>query len=268
MGIILVTAIGALVGYLIGLIVFAVVIGLIFYYLIFVLLSNILFRCGITFFSDIKNYKLKTMIAMIKNSGFGGVFGYFCIAAIISIVLFFVFKIPMESFWVFIIWNAIITYIIAGILIYRKFGAVYEERVSGLDIGSKSTGNRAGDHVLYNISDIGLRDIAISILSANGIKNVQKLYGDMEIYLMYETEDGKAAVRCKAEKRDVGVDVLYSMKKGMEHFKCDAGIIFSNQYFTQEALAKSRELYIALFDRDFLLGALKREGTLNKLYHK
>jgi len=248
------------IGYMIAMIVLGAMIVAIIYYFVFVFLSSILLKFGINFLDDVKNHRLQSIIAIIKNSGFSSWSGIYMVSTIFGmIVAYFIYK-PFDNIWIYSLWTALITYLITGIGLYIKFGQAYDRRTSYMDMGSKSTGNRTYDHVLFNVNNIQLRDIAISVLSANSMKNVQKLYGPDDVHLLLEIEDGRVAVRCKAEKTDVGIEVLNRLCEGMQNHKCGAGIIFTNQYFTAEARQASERLQIALYDRDFIYKAMIKKG--------
>jgi len=126
--------------------------------------------------------------------------------------------------------------------------------------GEKSTSNLAVDITLHNMSNVQLLNSVIKTCNSNGFTNIQKLYGGGKygVNLLAEIAGGKCAIRCNAEKSNVGIDAMYELQKGMRHYGCSTGIIFTNQYFTKEAHQASESMSIALHDRDFFYKPFKK----------
>ena len=92
------------------------------------------------------------------------------------------------------------------------------------------------------------------LLKMTGFKNViiTKGSGDFGADIVAEKDNDKYAFQCKRFSSAVGPKTIGEVLRGMNKYKCNKGVIITNNYFTKQAIQEAKVSNIELWDRDKL----------------
>lgn len=102
------------------------------------------------------------------------------------------------------------------------------------------------------------------LLKKIGFKNVivTKGSGDFGADIVAEKDNDKYAFQCKRFSSTIGPRPIGEVLRGMNKYKCNKGVVITNNYFTNQAIQEAKVSNIELWDRDklsFLIGNSKIE---------
>lgn len=81
---------------------------------------------------------------------------------------------------------------------------------------------------------------------------VTKASGDFGIDILAEKEGVTYGIQCKCYQEPVGVKAVQEVYAGRDYYDCMVGVVMTNQYFTEPAVAAAKKLKIMLWDRDYI----------------
>lgn len=90
-----------------------------------------------------------------------------------------------------------------------------------------------------------------SLLSRNGYKNVTitRTSGDHGADILAEYNGTKYAFQCKRFDNKVSSRPIGEILRGMNYYKCEKGIVITNNYFTKQAIEEAKINNVELWDR-------------------
>lgn len=90
-----------------------------------------------------------------------------------------------------------------------------------------------------------------ALLSKNGYKNVTitRTSGDHGADILAEYNGGKYAFQCKRFDKKVSSRPIGEILRGMNYYKCEKGIVITNNYFTKQAIEEAKINNVELWDR-------------------
>ena len=93
------------------------------------------------------------------------------------------------------------------------------------------------------------------LLSQNGFKNVEVTQGsgDQGIDVLAEKDGIKYAIQCKRYSSKLGNTPVQEVHTGRKYYKCQIGVVMTNNYFTKGAVELADETGTLLWDRDKLI---------------
>lgn len=102
------------------------------------------------------------------------------------------------------------------------------------------------------------------LLKKIGFKNVivTKGSGDFGADIIAEKDGNKYAFQCKRFSSTIGPKPIGEVLRGMNKYKCNKGVVITNNYFTNQAIQEAEVSNVELWDRDkisFLIGNNKIE---------
>lgn len=102
------------------------------------------------------------------------------------------------------------------------------------------------------------------LLKKIGFKNVlvTKGSGDFGADIVAEKDGNKYAFQCKRFSSTIGPKPIGEVLRGMNKYKCNKGVVITNNYFTNQAIQEAEVSNVELWDRDkisFLIGNNKIE---------
>ena len=117
---------------------------------------------------------------------------------------------------------------------------------------------------IYPIDEIDKMDgmdfekICADILSYNGFENIEVTQGsgDQGIDVLTEKDGIKYAIQCKRYSSKLGNTPIQEVHAGRKYYKCQIGVVMTNNYFTPGAINLANETGTLLWDRDKLIEML------------
>ena len=150
----------------------------------------------------------------------------------------------------------IIAYLIKGIIVLIKFisaktakreeGKIYKKLLK-TDIYEQLT-------QIDNLDGWEFEKYIGELLKLTGFKNViiTKGSGDFGADIVAEKENDKYAFQCKRFSSNIGPKPIGEVLRGMNKYKCNKGVVITNNYFTKQAIQEAKVSNIELWDRDKL----------------
>lgn len=92
------------------------------------------------------------------------------------------------------------------------------------------------------------------LLKKIGFKNVivTKGSGDFGADIVAEKDNNKYAFQCKRFTSTIGPKPIGEVLRGMNRYKCNKGVVVTNNYFTNQAIQEAKVSHIELWDRNKL----------------
>jgi restriction system protein len=92
------------------------------------------------------------------------------------------------------------------------------------------------------------------LLKSNGFSEVTVTQGsgDYGVDILAKKKGRAYAFQCKRSESNIGVSAVQEVLSGKLFYKCDIGIVLTNQYFTKNAIKAAKETGITLWDRSHL----------------
>lgn len=92
------------------------------------------------------------------------------------------------------------------------------------------------------------------LLKKIGFRNVivTKGSGDFGADIVAEKNNDKYAFQCKRFSSTIGPKPIGEVLRGMNKYKCNKGVVITNNYFTNQAIQEAKVSNIELWDRDKL----------------
>lgn len=102
------------------------------------------------------------------------------------------------------------------------------------------------------------------ILKKNGYTNVNVTpgSGDQGADIIAEKDEIKYAIQCKRFHKVLNNKAVQEVSIGRVYYKCDIGVVLTNNYFNDSAKAAANAARILLWDRDKLVKLIKMSGKL------
>ena len=101
------------------------------------------------------------------------------------------------------------------------------------------------------------------LLKKIGFKKVivTKGSGDFGADIVAEKENDKYAFQCKRFETAIGPKPIGEVLRGMNKYKCNKGVVVTNNYFTKQAIQEASVSNIELWDRDKLSTLIGNNGN-------
>lgn len=99
-----------------------------------------------------------------------------------------------------------------------------------------------------------------AILVKNGFSNVSitKASGDHGADILGEQNGVKYAFQCKRFESKVSSKPIGEVLRGINYYKCDKGIVITNNYFTKQAINEAAVNNVELWDRDKIISLYQK----------
>lgn len=112
-----------------------------------------------------------------------------------------------------------------------------------------------------NMEGIAFEKVCADILSYNGFKNVEVTQGsgDQGIDVLAEKDGIKYAIQCKRYSNKLGNTPIQEVHAGRKYYKCQIGVVMTNNYFTKGAVELAEETGTLLWDRDKLIEMMENK---------
>lgn len=104
------------------------------------------------------------------------------------------------------------------------------------------------------------------ILSANGFKNVKvtKGSGDFGVDILASKNGIKYAVQCKRYSHKLNNAPIQEVIGGLTYYRCQKGIVMTNNYFTEPAKVLAKINNVELWDRDMIIRTISKKKSIKK----
>lgn len=76
--------------------------------------------------------------------------------------------------------------------------------------------------------------------------------GDYGVDILAWKDGVSYAFQCKCHSQPIGIKAVQEIYAGRDYYDCMVGVVMTNQYFTDPAVAMATKLKILLWDRDYL----------------
>lgn len=122
---------------------------------------------------------------------------------------------------------------------------------------------------LDNMSGLQFEQASKNILTNNGFYDVKvtKGSGDFGIDILAKNNHKKYAIQCKNYSGNVGVSAIQESFSGCRHYSCDIPVVFTNSYFTKQAIELAGSIGVELWDRNTLKKMCKKRKTKTSSYN-
>lgn len=102
------------------------------------------------------------------------------------------------------------------------------------------------------------------LLKLNGFENVSVTpgSGDQGVDILAEKDEVKYAIQCKCYSNDLGNSPVQEIHTGRTVYKCQIGIVMTNQGFTDGAKKAAEATGVLLWGREKLIALIESAGTV------
>lgn len=117
--------------------------------------------------------------------------------------------------------------------------------------------------IIDNLEGIEFENYIGQLVKRNGYKNVTvtKGSGDFGADIIATKNGIKYAIQCKRFSSTVSSQPIGEVLRAMNAYKCQGGIVITNNYFTKQAIQEGEISNVQLWDRDVLISML---NSMNK----
>lgn len=122
---------------------------------------------------------------------------------------------------------------------------------------------------LDNMSGLQFEEASKNILTNNGFYDVKvtKGSGDFGVDILAKNKHKKYAIQCKNYSGNVGVSAIQEAFSGCRHYSCDVAVVFTNSYFTKQAIELAKSIGVELWDRNTLKKMCKKKKIKTSSYN-
>ena len=122
---------------------------------------------------------------------------------------------------------------------------------------------------LDNMSGLQFEQASKNILTNNGFYDVKvtKGSGDFGVDILAKNRHKKYAIQCKNYSGNVGESAIQEAFSGCRHYSCDVPVVFTNSYFTKQAIELAESIGVELWDRNTLKKMCKKRRTRTSSYN-
>lgn len=160
----------------------------------------------------------------------------------------------------------IIVYLIKGIIYLIK--QINEEKA--IKEEEKKYNNMLNTNIqeqlikVDNLDGLDFEKYTGQLLKKIGFKNVviTKGSGDFGADIIAEKDGNKYAFQCKRFSSSIGPKPIGEVLRGMNKYKCNKGIIITNNYFTKQAIQEAKVSNVELWDRDKISCLIENNNTI------
>ena len=102
------------------------------------------------------------------------------------------------------------------------------------------------------------------LLKLNGFENVSVTpgSGDQGVDILAEKDEVKYAIQCKCYSNDLGNSPVQEIHTGRTVYKCQIGIVMTNQGFTDGAKKAAEATGVLLWGREKLIALIESAGMV------
>ena len=117
--------------------------------------------------------------------------------------------------------------------------------------------------IIDDMEGIEFEKVCADILSGNGFKNIMVTQGsgDQGIDVLAEKDDIKYAIQCKRYSSKLSNTPIQEVHAGRKYYKCQIGVVMTNNYFTKGAIELAEETGTLLWDRDKLIEMISNKDS-------
>ncbi len=131
-----------------------------------------------------------------------------------------------------------------------------------LSLSYKSSAANINSSKIDQMSGIEFENHLLQSLAKRCIRaEITKETGDQGVDIIAKTNYGNVAIQCKRYKESVGNSAVQEVTAGMKYYKCNGGIVITNNFFSKSAIELAKACAILLIDKktlsDFLANPSK-----------
>ena len=110
-------------------------------------------------------------------------------------------------------------------------------------------------HGLDDLTGIEFERLCAKVLERRGYTNIRftPATNDFGIDIIAESMQLKFAIQCKRSKASIGNKAVQEALSGKVYYNCDAAVVVTNQYFTNQAIQTAKVTNVILWDRNVFL---------------
>lgn len=133
-----------------------------------------------------------------------------------------------------------------------------ESQESTIDCVISNESNITSD--FDNMSGTEFENFCADILGKNGFINITLTQesGDHGVDILAEKDDITYAIQCKCYSSNIGNAAVQQVYTGKSIYNRDIAVVFTNQFFTSQAVDEAKLLGVKLWDRDKLESFISR----------
>lgn len=159
------------------------------------------------------------------------------------------------------------------IIVYLVKGIIYLVKLASEEKAKREEEKRYKDLLNINVQEqlievdnldgLQFEKYIGELLKKIGFKNVivTKGSGDFGADIVAEKNNDKYAFQCKRFTSTIGPKPIGEVLRGMNKYKCNKGIVITNNYFTNQAIQEAKVSNIELWDRDKLASLIGNTKT-------
>ncbi|SHF26132.1 restriction endonuclease [Alkalibacter saccharofermentans] len=153
----------------------------------------------------------------------------------------------------------------------KKVVKEWEWMCNDYNTGNKPSTNEAGaayemdqaqtlETNFDNMDGVQFERFCAQLLMKNGYEDVSMTItsGDQGIDIIAYQDSIKYGIQCKCYSSDIGNSAVQEVYAGKNYYKCNVGIVMTNQRFTPSAIQLAECNGVILWDRDILLKLIKK----------
>lgn len=109
-------------------------------------------------------------------------------------------------------------------------------------------------NLFQDMNGFEFEEFCAELLSKNGFYDVSvtSKSGDQGIDIIAHKDNIRYGIQCKLYSSPVGNSAVQQVFSGKAFYKCDIGIVLTNNIFTESAKSLAKEIGIVLWDKDML----------------
>ena len=119
--------------------------------------------------------------------------------------------------------------------------------------------------IIHGLDDLSGKDFerfCARVLKKRGYSNLvfTPASNDYGVDIIAESMMVKLAIQCKRSKNNIGNKAVQEALSGKVYYGCDAAIVVTNRYFTNQAIQTAKATNVILWDRTVLLKMMQEAG--------
>lgn len=143
---------------------------------------------------------------------------------------------------------------------------LYEIGYKADDYKNKFLRQISSPNLFQDMNGFEFEEFCAELLSKNGFYDVSvtSKSGDQGIDIIAHKDNIRYGIQCKLYSSPVGNSAVQQVFSGKAFYKCDIGIVLTNNTFTESAKSLAKEIGIVLWDKDMLNKFSKTNERYNR----